>query len=277
MRLGAPIFTDSRDPEELARAHREAGYRAAYCPEWLSVEDTEAVGAVRAAYARHDVVIAEVGAWGNLLHVDTAERTKNQLRVIERLALAEEIGARCCVDYTGTYGEGWFHPRNLSQYAFDDIVQIVRHILDEVKPARTTLAIEMMPSVHPESPDDYLRLIEAVDRPGQLAVHLDPVNLVDSPRRYYDTGAVIRECFEKLGPLIASCHAKDVTIGPGFVIHLDECRPGTGTLDYRTYLTELSRLPQEPPLMVEHLPNEAEYLLARDFLVSVASELGLGF
>jgi sugar phosphate isomerase/epimerase len=275
MRLGGPIFIQSRDPEEIARAHRAEGYRAAYCPGWLTVDEPEAIQELTAACHRHDVVLAEVGAWGNILHPDLAERKQNQDRVVERLALADEVGARCCVDYTGTYGDGWYHPRNLSEDAFEEIVEVTRSLIDRVNPRRTVLALEMMPSVHPENPDDYLRLIAAVDRPGRFGVHLDPVNLINSPRRYYDTGAVIRECFEKLGPHIVSCHAKDVTIHNGFIIHLDECRPGTGTLDYHTYLKELSRLPQEPPLMLEHLPSQEEYRLARDHITSVAESMRL--
>jgi sugar phosphate isomerase/epimerase len=277
MRLGGPIFTPSRDPEEIAQAHREEGYRAAYCPGWLTIDQSDTLRELRDAFVRHDVVMAEVGAWGNLIHPDGAERRKNQERAIERLALADAVEARCCVDYTGTYGDGWFHPRNLSEEAFDEIVEAVRGIVDAVRPRRTVFAIEMMPTVHPENPDDYLRLLQAIDRPGQVGVHLDPVNLINSPARYYDTTRVIRECFEKLGPLIASCHGKDVTVGNGFIVHLDECRPGCGTLDYRAYLWELNKLPQEPPLMLEHLPNAEEYRRARDHITGVAAELGLTF
>jgi sugar phosphate isomerase/epimerase len=277
MRLGGPVFVQSRDPEEIARAHRQEGYRAAYCPGWLTADDGETIRALQAAFSRHDVVIAEVGAWGNLLHPDPAERKKNQDRAVERLALADAVGALCCVDYTGSYGEGWFHPKNLSGEAFDEIVEITRSLIDAVDPRCTVFALEMMPSVHPESPDDYLRLIEAVDRPDQFGVHLDPVNLIDSPRRYYDTGAVIRECFETLGPHIVSCHGKDVRIGNEFVLHIDECLPGTGVLDYRTYLTLLDRLPREAPLMLEHLQTAEEYRLAAAHVRSIAEELGLSF
>jgi sugar phosphate isomerase/epimerase len=274
-RLGGPAFVETRDPEVLAEAHMREGYRAAYCPGWLSADDTVSIRDLRETYARHDLVIAEVGAWGNIIHPDPVERRRNRDRAVERLAVAEEAGARCCVDYTGTYGAGWYHPRNLSTAAFDDIVEVVRDIVDAVRPRGTVFALEMMPCVHPENPDDYLRLLAAIDRPGQVGVHLDPVNLINSPQRYFANGALIRECFEKLGPQLASCHGKDVTIGDGFILHLDECRPGTGTLDYRTFLTELSRLPHAPPLMLEHLPNEQEYRLARDYVLQVADELGL--
>lgn len=275
MRLGAPTFVETRDPDELARAHREQGYRAAYCPAWLTAADTGGVRAMREAFARHDVVVAEVGAWGHVLHPDPEVARRNRERVVERLALADEIGARCCVDYTGTYGEGWYHPKNLSEEAFDAIVQLTREIVDRVRPTHTVFALEMMPSVHPENADDYLRLLAAVDRPGRFGVHLDPVNLINSPVRFYDTGAVIRDCFAKLGPHIASCHGKDVCVRDGFILHLDECRPGTGVLDYHTFLTELHRLPHEPPLMLEHLPNREEYHAARDYVCGVARELGI--
>src|SRR5205807_486360 len=82
-------------------------------------------------------------------------------------------------------------PRNLTEACFEETVEVVRGIVDAVKPGRTAFAIEMMPNVHPDNADDYLRLVRAIDRPGMVAVHLDPVNIITSPRRYYDTGAVI--------------------------------------------------------------------------------------
>jgi sugar phosphate isomerase/epimerase len=275
IRVGAPAFCDSRDPEILAQAHRDQGYRAAYCPGWLTVDDGSAIDALRSAFSRADVVLAEVGAWGHILHPDEQVARANREHATQRLALADAVGARCCVDYTGSQGPGWFHQDNLTQATFDAIVEITRGIVDAVEPTRTVFAIEMMPTVHPENPDDYLRLLAAIDRPGQVGVHLDPVNLINSVPRYYDTTTVIRECFEKLGPHIASCHGKDVIAGPGFIVHLDECRPGSGVLDYRTFLRELAKLPQQPPLMLEHLPSQEEYHLARDYVFAVAQEIGV--
>jgi hypothetical protein len=57
----------------------------------------------------------------------------------------------------------------------------------------------------------YLALIKAIDRPA-CAAHLDPVNLIVSPRQFYDSGTLIRYCFAVLGPWIVSAHAKDLTL-----------------------------------------------------------------
>jgi sugar phosphate isomerase/epimerase len=124
IRFGGPIFLKSGDPRELAHEHRRLGYSAAYCPE-AKVEDTALVRQIEKAFAAENVVIAEVGAWVNMLDPDAAKRAKNLRYVVERLALAEAVGARCCPDIAGSYNPTvWYgpHPRNLSQVFFDATV-----------------------------------------------------------------------------------------------------------------------------------------------------------
>src|SRR5881396_2100356 len=102
IRLGGPIFLKSEDPRELAREHRRLGYSAAYCPK-ATAEDSALVAAIQKAFAAENVVIAEVGAWVNMLDPDPEKRRANMKYVTERLALAEALGARCCVDISGSY------------------------------------------------------------------------------------------------------------------------------------------------------------------------------
>jgi hypothetical protein len=60
-------------------------------------------------------------------------------------------------------------------------------------------------------------------------------------------------------------------------MYIQETIPGTGVIDYRTYLRELSRLPTEAPLMLEHLHGEQEYTQGREYIEGVARSLGLSF
>ncbi len=71
IRLGGPVFQAPEDPAALAQAHRALGYRAAYCPA-VNLNDADRIRAISEAFARHDVVIAEVGRWVNLLDADPA-------------------------------------------------------------------------------------------------------------------------------------------------------------------------------------------------------------
>ena len=278
IRLGGPIFLKSDDPRELAREHRRLGYSAAYCPE-AKVDDSARIREIEKAFAAENVVIAEVGAWVNMLDPDAGKRAKNLRYVVERLALAEAVGARCCPDIAGSYNPTvWYgpHPKNLSQEFFDATVENCRHVIDEVKPRRTKFTIEMMGWSIPDGPDSYLKLIRAVDRPA-FAVHMDVCNGINSPAKFYQSAEFIRECFHKLGPWIASCHAKDLQWITELNVHFLEVVPGRGEVDYRSYLTELAKLSVDAPLMLEHLKTAEEYDEGKRYIMKVAGELGLAF
>jgi sugar phosphate isomerase/epimerase len=276
IRLGGPIFLKSDDPVALAKEHRRLGYGAAQCPA-ARPTDRERIRAIRDAFAAENVVIAEVGAWKNMLDPDAAARKSNLEYVVERLALAEAVGARCCVDIAGSYNpKVWYgmNPRNLSREFFDATVENCRRAIDAVKPEHTRFTIEMMPWSLPDGPDSYLDLIKAVDRRA-FAVHLDICNVVNSPTRFYNNRAVIEECFRKLGQWIVSCHAKDLAWIPEYNVHFAEVVPGRGEIDYGAYLRELSKLPSEAPLMLEHLKSPEEYQEGAGYIRRIAALEGI--
>jgi sugar phosphate isomerase/epimerase len=278
VRLGGPAFTSSADPEALAAAHRKLGYSAAYCPDVKS-SDTDKIRAFEEAFSRHDVVIAEVGRWCNLMDADPELRKKNLETVTDGLVLADAIGALCCVDIAGSFNrESWFgpHPKNFSQEFFDLAVENARKIIDTAKPKRAKFAYEMMGWAIPATADQYLKLIKAIDRKA-FAVHLDPCNAINSPEKIYANAALINECFDKLGKHVVSCHAKDLAWQVEMNVHFREVIPGTGVLDYETYLRRLSALPHSPPLMLEHLANAAEYAQGRDHILQVGKGIGIEF
>lgn len=275
MRLGGPIDNFGLDPERWASEARALNYTACYAPVNHEHSGDVAAAFVRAA-AKAGIVIAECGAWSNPIDPDSEKASKAISYCQKQLARAEELGARCCVNIAGSRNpEQWDgpHPENFSRETFDLIVESVRKIIDAVQPERTFYALETMPWIFPSSPDEYLELLKAVDRPG-FAVHLDPVNMINSPARAYNNGAFIRECFEKLGPWIQSCHAKDIILQPRLTVHLDECRPGTGMLDYATFLSCAARLTADVPVMLEHLACE-EYPAALEYLRGKAKALNL--
>ena len=271
MRLGGHIF-DNSTPDAWIAELRRYNYSAAYCP--VSADDSEErIQSFVQAAAKANIVIAETGAWSNPLSEDRAERQQALELCKKNLELAERVGARCCVNIAGSRGEQWDgpHPSNFSSETFDMIVETVREIIDAVQPKSAFYALETMPWIFPDSPDSYLHLIEAIKRP-QFGVHLDPVNMINSPQRIFDNSNFLRECFAKLGPHIKSCHAKDIAIAPRLTVHLDEVRPGLGALDYRTFLSELAKLENDTPLMLEHLAGPEEYALAAAHIRTIADE-----
>jgi len=143
MRFGGPIFERCADPEAWVQAVKRLGYTAAYCPLDENASD-DFVRAYAAAAKAGNLVIAEVGAWSNPIDPDGAKR-KAAIRLnADRLALADRIGARCCVNIAGSRSPSWAGPHadNFTRATFDLIVETVRGIIDAVKPARTFYTLE---------------------------------------------------------------------------------------------------------------------------------------
>jgi sugar phosphate isomerase/epimerase len=108
-------------------------------------------------------------------------------------------------------------------------------------------------------------------------VHLDPCNAVNSPAHFYHNAELLDELFDKLGPWIVSCHAKDLAWEVEMNVHFREVPPGAGRLDYATYLRRLAALPRDVPLMMEHLKTAAEYEQAGRYIMETGRKAGVRF
>jgi sugar phosphate isomerase/epimerase len=275
MRLGGVIYAAVDTPDAWVAAVQAKEYRAAYTPVGIEA-DAATIAAYRHAAEKADIVIAEVGAWSNPIDSDPIKRQNAMEKCIASLRLAEEIGARCCVNVAGSRSETWAgaHPKNLSNESFDLIVNSVQEIIDSVRPKQSAYALETMPWIYPDSVSSYAALIKAIDRDA-FCVHFDPVNLVNCPERYFYNGDLIREFVAELHPLIRSVHLKDVRLQDGFPVVLTEVPPGDGGLEINVLLQELSRLDVDLPVMIEHLPDETAYDRASAYARQVAAKEGL--
>ncbi|MGM0474313.1 MAG: sugar phosphate isomerase/epimerase family protein [Bacteroidota bacterium] len=276
IRLGGPLFRTYDDPDSWIRVLKGNGYRAAYCPVEPGA-DTALIKAYEHAAEKNDMVIAEVGAWSNPISPDSGEAAQAVEKCIRGLELAERIGARCCVNISGSRNEKYWagpHPDNLTPEVFDLVVETTRKIIDAVSPKRTFFVLEAMPWSFPDSTDTYLQLLKAIDR-KHFGVHLDPVNMITSPRDYFNNGKLIKDMFTRLGPHIKSCHAKDITLREdNYIPQMDEVRPGLGSLDYPVFLSELARL-KDVPLMMEHLQTAEQYRLAASYIRRVGKSVSV--
>ena len=214
-----------------------------------------------------------------MLDPDPQKRADNLAYVTERLALAEAVGARCCVDIAGSFNPTvWYgpDPKNLSEEFFDLTVENCRN--DHRR--RQAAADEVLDRDDGMEPARWPRRVSQADPrggPPAFAVHMDVCNGVNSPRRFYRNAEFIRECFAKLGRWVVSCHAKDLAWIPEMNVHFREVVPGTGQIDYATYLRELSMLGVDAPLMLEHLQTAEEYDEGREYIRTVGARIGVAF
>lgn len=274
MRLGGPLFETYTDPTSWIAALKRQNYSAAYCP---PIPPGFSPADLSLAAQNADIMIAEVGAWrNNPLSRDESVRRDAIRQIQDKLALADEIGAQCCVNVAGSRGEKWDGPDadDLTDATFDLIVETVREIIDGVKPKRTFYTLEPMPWMYPDSIESYARLLKAIERPA-FAVHFDPVNLINTPQRFFQNGKYMADFVAALGPHIKCVHVKDIVLRPQLTTHLDEVRPGSGALDYPVLLKALHALDLDLPLMLEHMTDPQDYVLGAAFIRETAGQVSI--
>lgn len=262
MRLGGYVFYEGKDPEGYALAHVAKGFKAAVCPWWLPADNPEEIEAFKAAMKKHDIRIAEVGAWCNPLDPNPDVAEKNIQYMMKRLRLAEALEADTCVNILGSKNKDcWDGPckEGYTEEFFMESVAVMQRVIDAVNPVHTKLSFEMMPFYFLDGPEEYLRFLKAIDRPS-TGVHLDICNTMNNPRRLYNNTEFIRHTFELLREHIVTLHLKDIRLKPNSgVAEFEEVLIGEGNIDYLTLLAEINKLPADIPAMLEHLETEEEY------------------
>ena len=254
---------------------RELGYRAVLAPIDYHASKEEKHAYLQCAQ-EHNLVIGEVGVWKNIISIDRDERKAAMEYCKNQLELADELGANCCVNITGSRGEIWdgCYKENYSKDTYGLIVDSIREVIDAVKPNRTFYTIETMPWMIPDSPDEYLQLIHDVDRKA-FGIHLDFVNMINCPKRYLFCDEFIEECFTKLGPHIKSIHGKDTIMENAYTTVIHETMPGKGRVNYQKVARLCEPLGLDTTLFVEHLPDFESYKKAAAYVREQAGLAGV--
>lgn len=261
MYLGISSSLRHKNPEDWAFKHKELGLKSVVFPvDYTAGEQTYMK--YKDAAEKNGLLIAEVGIWRNTLAKDLNERKKCIEYAINQLKMADKIEAVCCVNVVGTpYGPRWDggYRQNFSEELWKLAVSMIQQIIDTSNPQKTKFSIETMPWMIPSNPDEYIRLINDVDRP-QFAAHLDVVNMITSPERYFFNDLFLKECFDKLKGKICSCHLKDIRLKEEYTFQLEECPCGNGSLDLELFAKLATLENEKMPMIIEHLSSDEEYI-----------------
>lgn len=260
MKLGISSSLQHTTPEDWAAKHVALGLKCVNFP--VNYEaGRETYMAYKAAADKAGLVIAEVGVWRNTMAADPKERAKWMDYAVNQLKMADEIGALCCVNVAGTpHGPRWDggYRENFSKETWDATVKMVQEIIDTAKPKNTKYSIESMPWMVPSSPQEYAKLINDINR-SEFGAHLDVVNMITNPQRYFFNDDFLKECFTVLKGQIHSCHLKDILLKEEYTFQLQECACGQGTLDIELFAKLATEENPDMPMIIEHLNTDEEY------------------
>ena len=215
-------------------------------------------------------MIAEVGIWRNAMSLNEDEAKANTEYCIKQLKLADYLGARCAVNVAGSMGPRWdgHYKENFTADTWKKIVDKTREIIDAAEVTNTYFTLEPMPWMYPTSPEEYLRLIDDVNR-DRFAVHLDPINMINSAERYFNIENFLDKCIDLLGNKIRSCHIKDVHLKEEYTFQLEECAPGLGEFPLHYYMKKMDELDKDMPIILEHLSTDEDYIKYMKYLQNI--------
>ena len=270
MRIGLSSPLAHENAKQWAKRMKELGCGAVVFPVDYTAPERTIADYADAARAE-DLLIAEVGIWRNVLAADRAEREAARTHALGQLRLAEEIGARCCVNIAGTWGgpvwDGGYRENYTAEYR-EAVIDYTRELIDAVRPVRTRYSLEPMPWMLPTGPEEYLELMRDVNREA-FGVHMDIINMINTPKRYFFPEEFLQECFDLLGPLVLSCHVKDIQLREELTFQLKEVPCGKGAFPIADYMATAERYDRDMPMIIEHLNSDAEYLASLDYVKSL--------
>jgi len=249
-------------PEELARGL--AGYgvhnvQLALGRSFPELSGARAVNPGLGAYFRrvmaaHDVDIAVLGCYDNIIHPD-AERREAILRKFEAyLRNARHFGAPMVATETGSVNrEGFAYTReNFTDEAYREAAAVIRRLVEFGERVGTIVAIE--PGVnHPiHSLDRVEQLLDDIDSPF-LGIVFDATALLD-PYEPVDLAALAADAFERFGGRIVAAHVDDYRLEDGRVIR---CDIDDGVLPVARILATISEHAPYLAVIMEETVNDA--------------------
>ncbi|WP_066195778.1 sugar phosphate isomerase/epimerase family protein [Gracilibacillus timonensis] len=206
--------------DQIAKAVSVKGFHAVQLALAKSIKNVSTVtGSLSPGYAKHikhvfnqhEVNIAILGCYINMIHPDEKQRDKLLDRFKEHLRLARDFGCSIVASETGNVHEKMGYTEgNFTEEAFQQVVESVRILTDEAGKWGVTVGIEGGVNHPIHTPAKMKRLLDEIDS-SQLQVIFDPANYM-TPDNCHDQEGVFQESFALFGDRIVAVHAKDFII-----------------------------------------------------------------
>ncbi|MCY2995195.1 MAG: sugar phosphate isomerase/epimerase [Planctomycetota bacterium] len=264
IRLGIDASVYSKLPlEEAVRRIRDDGFRSAlttftfadvrfdpWSPDW------EVVQKITACFERHDVRVAALFGYYNVVDPDPARRQRGEARMELLIANWKRLGCPVISTETGTFNRTseWLDaPENATEEGYAQCRAAFEKLAHAAEKTGATISIEAYWKNVIGSIDRAARLFRDVPSPA-LKLVMDPCNFFRK-EELPQMQPMLVDMFQRLGDRIVIAHAKDV-----------KAAAGQGVLDYPLYLRLLAQLDRPIDLIVEHLtlPDVAR---ARDYVL----------
>lgn len=183
-------------------------------------------------------------------------------RVVRTIQRGLEVGgalkAHNVLIRTGSLNPGGSYdpaPENHEPGRLEVLIDTLSRVVDKAEEEGMTVVVETHALTIMGSPEINRQVVEAVGS-DRLRVVMDFVNHFQSLAQVYHSTERLNHIFDVMGPISTVAHIKDISVEPGFVIHMNEEVPGAGELDLVTAVRRWEALHPGGYMLVEHLPED---------------------
>jgi sugar phosphate isomerase/epimerase len=228
-----------------------------WAPDWDKARQ------ITSTLAKHNLKIAGLFGYYNVVDPDTARRQRGEQRMQVLIENWKQFDCPVISTETGTLNakSEWLEsPENASEAGYQSCRAALEKLTQAAKKHGAILSIEPY----------WRNVIDSIARADQVLRDVPGLKLVMDPCNYYrkdelsQMDPMLKEMFRLLGKKIVLAHAKDVKAATEGT---DLPASGQGVLDYPLFLRLLAGLNREIFLIIEHLTLD-DVPRARDYVLS---------
>lgn len=242
---GHDVVEGPTTPSQLGEACERLGVRnlqlalSASFPQWSDADRVNPglLASIRRELASHDVEVAIMGCYFNMIHPDLEERERGIVKFQAYLSVARSLGCGIVASETGSVDPTFAYTEdNFTDEAFEAAVETIRRLVTVAEKTGVVVAVE--PGVnHPiHDVDTVGRLLERVDSPC-LGLILDPTALV-TPSLADRQLEIVDQMLQRFSSRIVAAHLADYRIQDGLI---KRCNLGEGVMDAPAILDMIDR------------------------------------
>ncbi len=211
-----------------------------------------------------------------LFDPEPAPRRLTIQKIIDTAAIAAALEAQHFLIRPGSRnptGSWTPHRDNHTDAAWDLFIETLAEVAKGLESHGVTAVMESHLVSILKNPETCVRMVDEVGSP-KLRIVMDYVNHFECLNQVYANQDRLDHIFDTMGALSPVMHIKDISLGKGLVLHIEESIPGTGELDLAHCFRLFQAQHPNGYGLIEHLPREKIAEATRNTL-SIAQEAGI--
>lgn len=230
-------------------------------PGHLSNEITaQDIAACLARFEKHHIDLAQFAITYPECLFDPDQGIRHTVieKIKKGIQIAADLNATYCLIRPGSLnpaGSWTPHKENHTPDAWKRLIDTLQHITPTLEQHGVIAIMETHLISILRNPEICREMVDEVGSPN-LQLVMDYVNHFETLQQVYHNTERLDHIFDQMGDYSPVMHIKDIAIGKGLVLHINEAIPGMGELDLVHCFQHFQNIFPNNYGLIEHLPIE---------------------